>query len=1276
MIKKGALLILFLGFYALVSAQGTANPDWFSYEGPWCAKRLVDVAVGSVNESPVIYGVNYDYSLVKSTDEGQSWSVIMKDVDIRCVTCDPDNGNLVYIGLQSSDGGIMLSIDAGTNWNQINTGLPASFTPGAIAMRDAQHIVLGLEPQSADEYSIYYWNINNNQWTYAIMSGSQTGFFVTDLKWDPRSGYEEFIYASSDKVVSGGNSDYIGVYRSTNNGVNWSQIGQPVSGQPGYMMRPEAISVCCALNSYIFAGYRPEVGSHSDGGVMRTTDGGATWGRVLHQDWLPVNDVLGDAVNSDKVYAVFGSGSYSYTGLGVYRNTNSGDAAYWHPFNEDLTDFYTNVLTTFEHDSQHYLYLGTDNSFYVRNLTTPTNWVERVNEMHKAKVIAVEPRIPGFFAFSDRANYASLDDGDNWSTRSTVARISENLSAGVHPSLNNEMLKWTKVLLPEIEYGLYHSDNGGFTWNSVYCELNDVIPPIPNIDYSYYSPERVYTFTNHSENYERFLLRSDDTGNSWSEYSTDLVSAKISAVACDRTIGGIDHIFICGIPLPGLIHESTDGGTTWESKTPVLLFGWGTILFDPKSSNVLLAELAGSEVSQPLWLKTTNSGDNWKVVSNLLGYYPGPFTIDPEEPTLVYAAPLNPNTNCNDAYFSVDYCHKWIENNKGLPDARVWDLGIDPNSPQCIYAGTDSGIYYYDPSFNKHLVSSSDSATCYNNGRHLVRDEQTDDVLVTYESGGVVYLVGSDDDGNTWSRKLSPGEGAYPVIAKDLYPYVVYVKHNDIDTLYFAKYTGALGSGDWNNYVLYTSSNTIGPSSFVIDASGNGHACFNISVQDEDDIVKYLKFSLTSGSVTYSFDVANTSEYGSASIDLMVFGSLHIAYDANGVIWYRERNPFGGWQRPERVSSIFMTDCHHPSLEVAGTNIYVVWESKSGDYRDIFHRYKYNGQWYNTSIVSDGSFESSYPVLSKGWNVTWQEDVSDNQEVYKAQYDPLSGGWDRENISNTEMSSCYPHFNIKEMENSTAYYYVWTENNNAPYDVEYKYLVSGGPSPLYIADAGYQEPSPFTQRRGNYHSYGSKPFQKIDIDADSLIYRFDGLNPKKVYKGCAVFYEEGMGKMYERISVDGVSLGDTFINPNNLVIYNKVISPSFYADSTLTFSIKGVNNNNAVMSLLLLYEYERGGGGGSQFSGNVSNRFTEGIRIFPNPVTTSAEVSYNLNREKEVSLLLFDCSGRRIKSLINGKVTRGNYSVSLDCRALPTGVYFLRLNVGGKTFTRKMTVVK
>ncbi|MGB3478100.1 MAG: hypothetical protein WBB67_02955 [bacterium] len=644
MFKKGVIFILSLGLCVLLSG------DWSFYGGPWCAKNLVDVAVGEVSGSPVIYGVNKDYSLVKSTDEGQSWIVLLEDVDIRCVTCDPNNGNLVYIGRLSSDGGMRYSTNGGTNWTQINSGLPASFTPSAIAMRDAQHIVLGLDPINADEVSIYWLNVALNQWIPADV-GIKRGFRVTDLKWDPRSEYPWIIYASSDKVASGGNSDYIGVYRSGDYGHSWSQIGQPDPEQPGYMMRAGALSVACALGGYIFAGYRPE-GDNHNGGVMRTTNGGTNWTRVLHQEWLPVTDVLGDPVNPDKVYAAFGSGDYSYDGLGVYENMSSGEIALWHPFNQGLTDLYTSVLLTFEVNFQHFLYLGTDNSFYVRNLNVfPNYWIERVKNMHTPKVIAVESRIPNFFSFSDKANYASSDDGDHWSTISTEARSTANEIAEVHPSSDNEMIKWMGVNLPDpeehLELWLRHSSNGGSDWETAYSTTSS---GVINFDYCYYSPSRVYT----SEPY--YSLRSDNQGSSWNQYE---LPSGLRATSVDCDPNDPDHIFVVG---QSGCYESTDGGGQWVMKnTGLPLFVDAKILFKPFSSCSLLLQITGPVVvGPPEFYRSGHNGDDWSYLSTILDHYPGPFAIDPEEPSLVYTALFNYNTHYNDFYFSVDYCRVWI----------------------------------------------------------------------------------------------------------------------------------------------------------------------------------------------------------------------------------------------------------------------------------------------------------------------------------------------------------------------------------------------------------------------------------------------------------------------------------------------------------------------------------------------------------------------------------------------------------------------------------------
>jgi photosystem II stability/assembly factor-like uncharacterized protein len=1035
MLKKGVIFILSLGLCALVSG------DWSFYGGPWCAKNLADVAVGMVSGSPVIYGVNKDYSLVKSTDEGQSWTVLLEDVNIRCVTCDPNNGNLVYIGRLSADGGIRYSFNGGDSWTQINAGLPANFTPSAIEMRDAQHIVLGLDPHSADHYSIYYWNVN--QWVAAWIVDDKKGFFVTDLKWDPRSTNEEVIYASSDKVASGGNPNYIGVYRSEDYGHSWSQIGQPDPEQPGYMMRAEALSVCCALNGCIFAGYRPE-----------------------GDNWLPVTDVLGDPINPDKIYAAFGSGPYSFFGLGVYRNMSSGEIALWHPFNQGLTDLHTNVLITFEVNFQHFLYLGTDNSFYVRNLNVfPNYWIERVKNIHTPKVIAVEPRIPNFFSFSDKANYASSDDGDHWSTISTEARSTANEIAEVHPSSDNEMIKWMGVNLPDpeehLELWLRHSSNGGSDWETAYFTTSS---GVINFDYCYYSPSRVYT----SEPY--YSLRSDNQGSSWNQY--ELPSGlRPTSVDCDPN--DPDHIFVVG---QSGCYESTDGGGQWVMKnTGLPLFVDAKILFKPFSSCSLLLQITGPViVGPPEFYRSGHNGDDWSYLSTILDHYPGPFAIDPEEPSLVYTALFNYNTHYNDFYFSVDYCRVWIQGNNELLNTHTWDLEVDPNAAEYLYAGTDSGVYYYDPPFiNKHLVSSSDLATAYNQAKKLVRVEN--EHWLCYESGGVVYAVHSTDFGETWSRKMEIAEGHYPAISMrtdvpGAPPGIVWrADGSQRDTIYFARY---ISGEKWTAPIPVVISDQgvdFSPPSFAIGSDNYGHLAYSDGTN-----AYYTQFYI------YNPEPGIPEEIGSGenpSIGFMLPSprtpEIHIYWENNSTVFYRSRTLSGIWGDPVTVMGGI-----HPSIEIVGNAAHVVCET----FDNIYRRYVYYQHgvpiWSRIERICCTMLPSVYPELTGSSACVWVEQLLDDYEIYFSYYDPEIGWVSPINISNTNECSNFPHITHRQTLRSTTVYFIWTEKDEPPYDIRFESYSFGGDEDLafYVADAGEEDPSPHNLQRGGFTQYGSEPY--------------------------------------------------------------------------------------------------------------------------------------------------------------------------------------------------------
>ncbi|WP_430931187.1 T9SS type A sorting domain-containing protein [Saccharicrinis sp. 156] len=79
----------------------------------------------------------------------------------------------------------------------------------------------------------------------------------------------------------------------------------------------------------------------------------------------------------------------------------------------------------------------------------------------------------------------------------------------------------------------------------------------------------------------------------------------------------------------------------------------------------------------------------------------------------------------------------------------------------------------------------------------------------------------------------------------------------------------------------------------------------------------------------------------------------------------------------------------------------------------------------------------------------------------------------------------------------------------------------------------------------------------------------------------------------------------------------------------------------------------------------------------PNPFTSSTEIKYSLEKTGLVSLEIYNCSGVKIKSLVNAVQSTGDYSISLDASDLSSGMYFYSLQVDNKTIaTKKMVVVK
>ena len=83
----------------------------------------------------------------------------------------------------------------------------------------------------------------------------------------------------------------------------------------------------------------------------------------------------------------------------------------------------------------------------------------------------------------------------------------------------------------------------------------------------------------------------------------------------------------------------------------------------------------------------------------------------------------------------------------------------------------------------------------------------------------------------------------------------------------------------------------------------------------------------------------------------------------------------------------------------------------------------------------------------------------------------------------------------------------------------------------------------------------------------------------------------------------------------------------------------------------------------------------------PNPVRAGAALRFALPAAGRVRLALFDITGARARTLLDGERPAGVHEIRYDGRGddgrpLPAGVYFVRLDAGRASCTQRVVVVK
>jgi len=226
----------------------------------------------AINDSN-IYAAISGYGVFLSTDNGSNWAY--KGLQNIYLTSIATKGSKIFIGGTN----IYFSSNNGNNWSNVSNGFISNWTCLSIAIKDsnifAGMVAGGVNLSTNDGLN---WSaINTGITTYTILSA-----YVHALAVDDSS-----IFAGTQNHGSGTQG---GIYLSTNNGNNWTEVSTGVTNKN--------ITALCIKDSSLFAG--------TQNGVFMTTNSGASWTDV--SIGLTNKNINTLAINDNFIYAGINGG--------------------------------------------------------------------------------------------------------------------------------------------------------------------------------------------------------------------------------------------------------------------------------------------------------------------------------------------------------------------------------------------------------------------------------------------------------------------------------------------------------------------------------------------------------------------------------------------------------------------------------------------------------------------------------------------------------------------------------------------------------------------------------------------------------------------------------------------------------------------------------------------------------------------------------------------------------------------------------------------------------
>lgn len=641
--------------------------------------RIADVAIDPARPSTWYVAVGSG-GVWKTTNAGTTWTPLFDDqpsYSIGCVTLDPTNPNVVWVGTGENVGGrhvgfgdgVYRSRDGGASWE--NLGL-----------RDSQHVSkIVVHPEKPDtvwvaaqgplwskggDRGLFKTTDGGKTWTKVLGAGEWTG--VTDVAIDPRN--PDVLYAATwqrHRTVAAyvGGGPESGLHRSTDGGATWEKLRK---GLPEGSLGKIGLAISPQNPDVLYAAIET---NRRTGAVYRSTDRGSSWEKRSET----VSGATGPHYYQELYASPHAEGRIYLVDVRMWVSDDGGKTFRRMEERDKHSD---NHSIAFREDDPDYLLGGTDGGIYESfDLAKTWRFVANlpVTQFYKVALDDAEPFYTVYGGTQDNSTQGGPSRTDSVNGITNGDWFITLFADGHQPA--------TEPGNPKIMYSEWQQGNlvrvDRTTGERVYIQPQGEPGDPPDrfnwdapILVSPHQPTRLYYASQR-------VWRSDDRGDSWRPVSGDLTRNQ------DRMT----------LPLMGRVWS-------WDSPWDmVAMSSYNTITSlaeSPKQEGLLYA---GTD--DGILQVSEDGGGTWRKieVGSLPGVPASAFVNDVEadlfDASTVYVA-LDDHKSGDFRPFllkSADRGRTWRSIAGDLPDRHlVWRVVQDHVKPDLLFAGTEFGIFF------------------------------------------------------------------------------------------------------------------------------------------------------------------------------------------------------------------------------------------------------------------------------------------------------------------------------------------------------------------------------------------------------------------------------------------------------------------------------------------------------------------------------------------------------------------------------------------------------